>query len=697
MNFKEEALPYINSKMSPIPLVKGEKRPPKNFNQWQKYCSTVPTEEEVNLWSEKFGDCNLGLCLGSRSSSGLQLICVDIDENSTVEPVEKILGFSTPAKIGAKGKTIFALASVNICNTKIKMQGNRINKPSVEILCHGSQTVIPPSLHPSGAEYKWVGPDLMTAKKDLQIFDDGMLDEIRAYCEGKYKHFEELNTMMWAGIDGGGNTHDVCVSAVAHLVARGWDDLCIHRRIERAKSEACERGGDVYQWDESSKVIQGWIDSAREKGMTNKAKGRSKIPPEREMASWGLEELGGVDYVVNLSGNLRSYKEGHFAEVDLSELKRKMYNIDESLQLRHVENAVKILHTLTTRKGFTQTSGLEAKDDPKRQRICLLNGTFNLKTGKLEPHSPDHELCYQLKFEWDEDAKCPTYDRVIKTTFNGCKDSEDLWDEFCALTLIDDMSFQKMLFLKGPGGNGKGTLANVLRAMHDPSAIGSVAITDLNDERKRTSLVGKLVNISGEQSRLNLVSDTYLKKITGQDPIDVRMLYGETENNVKLSVRFLELVNEMPATSDSSHALRRRIIILNCPVKVENPDPYLQEKLLKERCGILKRWASALSRLYDRGGFLEPESSTLAVDDYLTENDQVAYWIKECCVEDEEGQPTKDLYCHFREWTKEIGKNPYDLNYWGRKMGQLGYDSKPKRIANQVVRIRGIKVRKGLA
>jgi putative DNA primase/helicase len=423
-----------------------------------------------------------------------------------------------------------------------------------------------------------------------------------------------------------------------------------------------------------------------------------KLPPERVMADWILRVLGGREFVACVRGQLRAYRDGHWPEANVPGLLRQIYDFDETIREREAKAAISIAHTLTDAPGFGRTPHVEPRDDPKRQRVCLTNGTLNLRTGLLEPWSSEHELLHQLNFDWDDEAKCPIYDDVIERTLNFNDTAIALWEEFCGLSLVDDTSFQMLLFLKGPGGNGKGTIARVLRNMHDPSAVGSVAITDLNDERKRTSLVGKLVNISGEQSRLNVVSDTYLKKITGGDPIDIRRLYGETQNNVVLSVRFLELVNDMPATSDYSQALRRRIVILPCPNRVDNPDPDLDRKLYLERPGILRRWVAGLHRLYARGHFDPPVTSHQEVEEYMLENDPIRYWLQERCIPDQDKPtPSRELYGDFHEWEKLMGyrfSTPEIV--WGRRLTNLGYHSHNIRLPRGAFgRVRYLRLNEG--
>lgn len=700
--FGEVARQIFSFGVSPLPIIPGEKRPV--FSAWSKYCTELPTSEELDQWVKRYESCNVGIGLGiPLGPDRNRLLAVDVDDDELTEQVFFALGQPPLSKKGKKGITYLLLGPESVANTKwrrLDERGRPLSRPSVELLARGSQTVIPPSIHPEGMPYVWLGVEPWgVPPEQWPVFEPHMFDELAAICNGRNEHFVALNTMVWLGAGKGGNTHDTCVSAVACMVGRGWNDDSILERIVRAKREAAGRAGLPYDWTDAGPTIREWIESARAKGMDTPTAKPRKPPLERAISDWALERLGGLPNVATVDGILRSYQDGHWPGVEISSLLADMYAQEPMLRERDAKAGLTILQTLTTRRNFGRTPGMDVgTDDPRRRRICVLNGALDIVSGELLPWDSEHEILHQLPFGYVDDASSPVYDAVVRQTFDGDERAISLWDEYCAHTLIDNNSFQQMLFLRGPGGNGKGTLARMLRSMHDPNAVGSVGITDLNDERKRTSLVGKLVNISGEQSRLNLVSDTYLKKITGGDPIDVRRLYGETRNNVVLAVRFLELVNEMPATSDSSYALKRRIIILDCPNKVTEPDRDLDRKLQAERPGVLKRWVTALKRLYDRGHFEVPESARMSAEEYIRENSPVEVWLSEECEPALNGNEisAKELYAHFYDWSRQMNFrwHPTWIE-WGRKLNSLGYPSKSKRIGQGVVRTRGLKIQDG--
>lgn len=689
----------LKAGLSPILLKEGTKRP--EDKEWEKWCREQPDEKQVEAWRKK-GLNQIGLCLGSHLTATTKLIAVDIDNEEVQLPVSQAIG-CVDGKVGAKGITIFCSAPLGIENAKIrrKKKGEPVKAPSVEILSNGCQTVVPPSIHPTTNQpYRWVGTPLYDNLKNLPTFDEWVLDEIKAILEDKAQPMLDLNNMVWLGADKGGNTHDSCVSAVGWMVSRSWPDFAIHRRIERAKAEACDKFGEEYNWPQSGRSIQEWIDSAKAKGMegsSSKSDTPKKLPPEREMALWAIEYLGGADNLACVNGQLRKYKDGHWAKVNIDRLMRDMYLANEGIKEREAKAARGIVHVLLVRDNFGRTPNIaKSKDDPMCQRVCLQNGTLNLKTGVLEPWAREHEVLHQLPISWVDEGDCPLWDQLLKDTSGGEPRWVETLQEMFALSLVKDMSFHKFFCFLGSGGNGKGTVMSVLSALHDADAIGSVSITNLSDERKRTSLVGKLINISGEQSRLNMISDEYLKKITGEDPVDTRKLYGEIDNNVYMEVRFFESMNEMPSTSDNSKALRRRMIILKFLKQIDKPDPFFRDKLMQELPVIFsKRLVPALHDLYARGHFDPPKSSQVELDNYMMENDPVASWIAERCKpldESERGTPNGDLYIDFSEWAKRNGYKPYTSVFWGKSMTRLGFDTKVTKIGPMSIRTRGIKI-----
>ena len=708
--FSEWSPVYHDAGFSPIPLAAGGKFPA--TKNWSKYCNRLPTEDELTAYCNKHPDGNLGIACGTFNDRQQQLIACDIDieDQDKINDMKLIIGTDGPAKRGKKGLTIFAVSEPGEKINSIKIHdyhnGKKSRTPMIEILSSGNQTVVPPSIHPeTHSEYVWLGESLLDRGfYNLDVLRKCSINELYAYGENKWDLMKALYGMTWEGVGGGGDTHDVCLAAVGWMVSRNWQDGDIRWKINQCKQAACERAGDVYDWPEADKIIQGWVDSARSKGFDEG--GGKKIrqqPEQRAAAIWALNYLGGEGHVIGYEGSMRHYKDGYWPAVPDNRIKQQILLNNDVIKEHDVSSALKVLYLTTADEDFNRTIGMDSDEDPKKHKLCLANGTLNLRTGELEPHSPDNQLLARLDFDWDDSEECPIFDKFINETFDGDQEIIDCVIEYFGYCLIPDNSFQKVLFLIGSGGNGKGVLGNFMKSFHDQDCVGSIGLNDLKNERMFSSLVGKLINFCAEEQQLDQLADSALKKITGSDPVTVRKLYNEAQNNIYLTCRLVVLTNFMPRTSDNSDALRRRFIMIPCDNKAKNPDIHLGRKLLKERSAVLKKYLiPGIQRLYERKHFVVPEISTQMVNDYLTENSPVEYWVKNCCTpltakemrKDENLSISNELFESFKEWCTEANMQ-YKVNVirWGKEMTYMGYPVIEREVAGKVINCRAIKTK----
>lgn len=192
MIFKQFAHNYLDAGYSIIPLHPKDKKP--IFNGWQKYCIEKPSEKQVEEWCRNLPNSNIGLCLGPAS----QVVALDFDygydPNKCEVSLEKFtkdkafienelitnfLQGETVRKKADKGWTAF----YQYTGSEENMACNRYGIRLFDFLCSGRQTVMPPSVHPSGKHYAFIdGEDLMhMAPSDLIIINHEALKEFRAY------------------------------------------------------------------------------------------------------------------------------------------------------------------------------------------------------------------------------------------------------------------------------------------------------------------------------------------------------------------------------------------------------------------------------------------------------------------------------------------------------------------------------------
>lgn len=294
----QHALAYLENGFIPLRIEPGEKMP--RSTGWQV---DIPNEDKLRRVFARVS--NIGLRCGDPQPDGTSLVGIDVDveDFSVIRCVEKAIGCPVPVKKGKKGATYFVRIDREIKTHKIPLTRDGKKTPAIDVLARGAQTVVPPSIHPeTKLPYQWIAGKPLTeiTLRELPVFSDSLLDEIRGFLRNPDDPIQALNDMQWMGVGGGGNTHDICLSAVSSMVARKWTDADIHERIARAKREACENAGEPYDWPHAEKVIQEWIDSSRDKKFDTTAKQRKNDVP--------MEIINRYVYVIELDRMLDRVK-----------------------------------------------------------------------------------------------------------------------------------------------------------------------------------------------------------------------------------------------------------------------------------------------------------------------------------------------------------------------------------------------------
>ena len=94
--YQENARPYLDAKISVIPLQGGKKSPV--IRSWSDYCYTNVPEALANQWLNSTVDSNMGVCCGPAS----RFIALDIDyaDDETINLIETICPKSPYVRVG---------------------------------------------------------------------------------------------------------------------------------------------------------------------------------------------------------------------------------------------------------------------------------------------------------------------------------------------------------------------------------------------------------------------------------------------------------------------------------------------------------------------------------------------------------------------------------------------------------------------
>lgn len=154
--FAQYAWQYLERGISVVPIAPGSKKPGvydrasgwRGMSDWTRFATRMPTELEIEYWST-FPDAGIGIVLGPIS----KLVGIDRDyDTDGTDALDALIPYTPFKKKGEKGYTaFFQFNGERSCSFNIN--GVRV----MDVLAEGRQTVVPPTMHPTGCAYVWTG------------------------------------------------------------------------------------------------------------------------------------------------------------------------------------------------------------------------------------------------------------------------------------------------------------------------------------------------------------------------------------------------------------------------------------------------------------------------------------------------------------------------------------------------------------
>ena len=298
--------------------------------------------------------------------------------------------------------------------------------------------------------------------------------------------------------------------------------------------------------------------------------------------------------------------------------------------------------------------GREVND--RTEWICLQNGMLNLDTLDLEPHRHEFYATYTLpvSFDPDDPPECEVWLRYLQETVRTAEAIAQL-QEFLGYCLLRSTKYEKCLLLIGPGADGKSTFLKIIKEMVGDENCASVSFPDLEDQFQRSSLYGKLVNLSTEVGA-KAIESPYFKAITSGDPINAAFKH---RNAFTFSpyCKLAFAANRLPRVLDNSDGFFRRVL----PVRfkrqfIDDADPDLFDKLKEELSGIFSWAIFGLHRLLDQNRFTDSEETRKLMMEYRRANNPVLCFVEDRCTLGEEYETEKVyMYTEYKKYCSANG------------------------------------------
>lgn len=352
-----------------------------------------------------------------------------------------------------------------------------------------------------------------------------------------------------------------------------------------------------------------------------------------------------------------------------------------------------------------QSSLLELFPLPHRPEdtvIPLANLWLNItEDNKLQIQKPDSRkgVAYHIKAKLDFSEGAEFYEpkpipedslfyKFLAVSLPN-KSEQNLVQEFCGYTLLNDVRFQKAQVWVGDGCNGKSVLLKIISTLHQK--VGSICLDGLKGFGL-SPLVDSSLLVSAETPKRG-INEQELKKIISGDPLTVEYKFKDMFTYSPTG-KLLIACNRFPQVNDDSEGVWRRLQIVRWGVNLSKAQQItnLDSKIIKSELNIVVDWClEGLLRLLKRGDFDEPESVLQRKNNEKLNSNNVLAFAEDYGIHESSENETiakEIIYKKYSDYTEANGLAGFQANEFWKRMKQLFPNMIEKKKTGNARRIR---------
>ncbi len=320
----------------------------------------------------------------------------------------------------------------------------------------------------------------------------------------------------------------------------------------------------------------------------------------------------------------------------------------------------------------------------------LLNtpsATIDLRTGAPRPHRREDLITKVTGVPYSSTAEAPRFERFLAQVLPDpdVRAFMQRWAGYCATGVIRE---HVLPVWYGEGGNGKGTLAELLKFALGDYAIGTP--DGFFEEQKHRGHQTEIARLRG--ARLAIASETKasanldeakVKKLTGGDSLTGNYM-RQDHFTFEPTCKFVLFTNHKPRIRSTDEGIRRRILLVPFTVSIPAEERVLslrEQIQAEEGPGILRWIVEGARELLARDGQLAPPAIVqAATEEYLATEDTVGRFLEEGCTVRPPGDRTirstpAHLFEAYQRWCSTNGEGAAGQRDFRTRLGKRGYTS----------------------
>ena len=321
---------------------------------------------------------------------------------------------------------------------------------------------------------------------------------------------------------------------------------------------------------------------------------------------------------------------------------------------------------------------------PTPRRVNFLDGTLNLDTDTLEPHSREDNISYCLEYNYTSDGNFPTILSFLTSILcypeldadgnkvpDWCAIQSDM--ALTGLALMRDTSMHHAEIVKGPPRAGKTSLMRLKNAVCGVVNRFAETLEERygsfgGDDLFSPELEGKRARYMRNSQRIvccdELSPDVFkdceemFKNMTSHSGVPMRgMMKNDTQANGWIP-KLVMSTNNLPYYKDTSGGIKERLVYIQTPFHLTSSerDPELLNKMLSERQGYARACIALAKEMIKQRRYPKSSAMKELAGHAETNGNTLRSFIADMCVlEKSASVPKSALYAAFNTYRGNNG------------------------------------------
>ena len=307
-------------------------------------------------------------------------------------------------------------------------------------------------------------------------------------------------------------------------------------------------------------------------------------------------------------------------------------------------------------------------------------GVVDLRTGRQRAAKPNDGITKSTAVTPAQNAACPLWTRFLNEASGGDDEMVRFLRQWFGYCLTGDTREHALVFIFGPGENGKSVFLNAMTGILGPYATTATmeAFIASRGERHSTDLAmlrGARLVTASETEEGRQWAEARIKQLTGGDPITARFMHRDNFT-FRPAFKLTIVGNHKPILRSVDNAQRRRFNLIPFIHRPAAPDRQLEQKLQAEWPAIL-RWAIEGCLDWQANGLQRPSSVLAATEAYFADQDLIGQWISEECDAEPgnrwKSAPSAALFASWSTYANRAGEKPGAKNSLSAELEKRGF------------------------